>query len=291
MRVRTQAIDRQHPSLSIRKQCQLLGVNRSRLYYKPRTDKPLRDAELLNLIREVWSAHPSLGYRKLCVILSRDYKVNINHKRVLRLMQLGGLQAIYPRPHLSQPDKGVEPFPYLLKGFTIDRADQVWMVDITYLKLGRRFVYLAALIDVHSRYIVGWDLSFELDTQNCLSALEHALKMGTPDIINQDQGSQFTSHLWVETLTRLGIRLSMDGKGRYQDNIYIERFWRTIKYEDFFLHEYNTFGELYKGVSKFIDFYNTFRPHQSLGYQTPHKVYAQVQFDTNSQITECQKEV
>lgn len=188
-------------------------------------------------------------------------------------MQVAGIYAIYPKPNTSKANKEHNVYSYLLRDLSINRINLVWMTDITYLKLNGRFVYLVALIDVYSRYIVGWSLSFELDTDNCLQALENALKLNKPDIVNSDQGSQFTSLAWVEVLIANKIQISMDGVGRYMDNIYIERFWRTIKYEAIYLNEYNNYNELYCGIKNYITFYNTKRPHQSLNYKTPHMIY------------------
>lgn len=228
----------------------------------------------MNLIREIWQPHPFYGYRKITVILQRDYQQRVNHKRVLRLMKQAGIQAIYPKPRLSVKNLQHRIFNYLLAALVIVRANQVWMVDITYLKLGTRFVYLVALIDVFSRYIVGWSLSFMLDTANCLDALDSALKCSKPEIINSDQGCQFTSDAWIIRLTELNITVSMDGKGRCIDNIYIERFWRSIKYEAIYLNEFDTYQKLYEGVCDYIIFYNEQRPHQALGYQTPQSLFS-----------------
>jgi len=255
----------------LRRQCQLLGVNRSVLYYKNRESDD--DIWLINLIREIWLERPFYGYRKIKAVLKMKHDLSINNKRIVRLMRSVGIKALYPKPKLSNRNHEHKIFPYLLRNITVMQANHVWMVDITYLRLKTRFVYLVALIDVHSRYIVGWNLSFELDTENCLHALKLALRNGTAAIINSDQGVQFTSKEWVATLTKLYIRISMDGKGRYRDNIYIERFWRTIKYEAYYLNEYETFKELYLGIKEYIDFYNNERPHQALKYKTPKMIY------------------
>jgi putative transposase len=230
----------------------------------------------MNLIRDIWLAYPFYGYRKITIILRRDYKKEINKKRVLRLMQEAGIQAIYPKPKLSMGNKAHKVYPYLLKDMRITKPNQVWMVDITYLKLNGRFIYLVALIDVYSRYIVGWNLSFDLDTANCLNALEMALKQGKADIVNSDQGTQFTSGDWIDALNDYGIQISMDGKGRCIDNIYIERFWRTIKYEAIFLNDYEDYKALYDGVKNYIKFYLEERPHQALNYRTPKELYFEV---------------
>ncbi len=276
-------IDKSHPKLSTRRQCELLDVNRARMYYSAKINKDT--VWVLNMIREIWLQYPFYGYRKITVILVRDYALNINKKRVLRLMQVAEIQSIYPKPNLSKANKAHKKFPYLLKDLTITHPNQVWMVDITYLKLGSRFVYLVAFIDVCSRYIVGWNLSFELDTENCLNALNRALKVAMPDIVNSDQGCQFTSDEWVNKLEQLQVQISMDGKGRWQDNIYIERFWRTIKYEAIFLNEFSTYEELYIVVKNYIEYYNELRPHQTLGYKTPMDIYLVKKMEEANQET------
>lgn len=240
------------------------------MYYKT-VDKE-DDFDLLNKIREIWSQWPFYGYRKITVVLNRDSKSAINHKRVQRLMHEGNIVALYPKPNLSKKvDTGIRH--YWLKNLCIEQINQVWMVDIMYLKLGKQFVYLVALIDVRSRYIVGWNLAYDLDTENSLDALRMGLKMGVPQIVNSDQGCQYTSVLWLETLRVLGIAVSHDGVGRWADNIYIERFWRSIKYEAIYLNEYDDYKALYIGVSNYIEFYNYERPHQVLKYRTPSMVY------------------
>ena len=267
MELRKGWLDKSHPDLSIRRQCLLLGVNRSMVYYQQVIDSD--DIWLGNRLRELWQAHPFLGYRKLTALLRLEDGLIVNDKRVLRLMRELGIQAIYPKPRLSLRNTAHKIYPYLLKEISIIRSNQVWMVNITYLRLGSRFVYLTAFIDVFSRYIAGWQLSFSLDTQSCVDALDHALKNGQPEIINCDQGCQFTSVLWITTLTGLSIQISMDGKGRWADNVFIERFWRTIKYEAIFLNDFDNYQQLYQGVNEYIEFYNHKRPHQSLDYQRP----------------------
>jgi putative transposase len=262
------------PGLSIRKKCALLSVNRSLLYYVAVDDT--EEVWLANTIRDIWLKHTFYGYRKITVILRADYKLLVNGKRVLRLMRQLNIQAVYPKPQLSRNKLGNKSYKYLLKGLTIIKVNQAWQVDITYLRLCTRFVYLVALIDIYSRYIVGWNLSFGLDAQNCLDALNIALKVGRPEIINSDLGCQFTSEEWTATLLKLNILLSFDGKGRYVDNIYIERFWRTIKYEAVYLNSYNDFTELYVGTNNYIKFYNEERPHQSIGYLRPKDIYKKI---------------
>lgn len=257
--------------LSLRSKCQLLGINRSVLYYKHHSEND--DIDLLNLIRDIWLKHTFYGYRKITAVLKLDYQLEVNRKRVLRLMKIGGIAAVYPKPNLSKNNVQHKVYPYLLNNFLVTKINQVWQIDITYLKLGTRFVYLVALIDVHSRYIVGWSLSFELDTENCLDALYKALKIAIPEIINSDQGCQFTSECWIKFVLDQNIKISMDGKGRCKDNIFIERFWRSIKYEAYYLNEYISFTDLYKGVNDYVEFYNKRRPHQNLGYLRPSDVY------------------
>jgi putative transposase len=234
------------------------------------------DVWLANTIRDIWLKHTFYGYRKITVILRTDYKLLVNGKMVLRLMRQLNIQAVYPKPQLSKNTLGHKNHKYLLKSLTIIKINQAWQVDITYLRLGTRFVYLVALIDIYSRYIVGWSLSFGLDTQSCLDALNIALKAGKPEIINSDLGCQFTSEKWTTVLLELNILISFDGKGRYADNIYIERFWRTIKYEAVYLNSYNDFAELYIGAGGYIKFYNEERPHQSLGYLRPKDIYKKI---------------
>jgi putative transposase len=242
------------------------------LYYKEKEPEE-EDVWLINLIHEIWQSFPFYGYRKIRAVLKLEYGLLVNNKKVLRLMRLVGIKSLYPKPNLSKGKRDHQKYPYLLENVMIKEINHVWMVDITYLKIGTRFVYLVALIDVYSRYIVGWNISFELDTENCLDAFKKALKSGTPAIVNSDQGCQFTSEEWIAELTKFYVRISMDGKGRCKDNIYIERFWRTIKYEAYYLNEYESFEELYSGIKNYINFYNDKRPHQSLEYKTPKMLY------------------
>jgi len=249
-----------------------LEINRSTLYYKANDND--EDVWLLNIIRDIWLRYTFFGYRKITVMIRNEHNIIVNKKRVQRLMQVSGICAVYPKPNTSKANKEHAVYPYLLRNLVIATINHVWMTDITYLKLNGKFVYLVALIDVYSRFIVGWYLSFELDTESCLHALNIAVKTyGKPIIINSDQGCQFTSHTWISMLIDFEINISMDGIGRCIDNIYIERFWRTIKYEAIYLNEYNNYNELYCGARDYINFYNTIRPHQSLGYKTPHAIY------------------
>lgn len=268
---RQRLIDANHAELSLRRQCELLQVNRSAFYYKA-TKIDADDIDLVNEIREIWERYPFYGYRRITKELQfKGHK--INHKRVQRLMQLAGIQAIYPGPNTSRRNKLHAVHPYLLRELEIIRPNQVWMVDITYLRLNGGFMYLVALIDVHSRYIVSWSLSNTMDTGFCLDALKKGLLYAEPEIINSDQGCQFTSEDWVDYLNEWNINISMTGKGRCLDNVYIERFWRNFKREKFYLNEFNKVKELRAAIEEYVEFYNQRRWHQSLKYKTPAEVY------------------
>ncbi|HVV68641.1 MAG TPA: IS3 family transposase [Gammaproteobacteria bacterium] len=255
----------------MRRQCELLNVNRSSVYYECQT-KEINDVDLLNEIRDIWSRYPFYCYRRITQEL-RSYGRIVNRKRIQRLMTEGGIKAIYPGPNTSRRNKQHAVYPYLLKDLTISRPNQAWQMDITYLRMEQGFMYLVALIDVYSRYVVSWSLSNTLETEFCNEALQLALKVGKPEIMNSDQGCQFTSAEWVNALQLAGISISMTGKGRCSDNIYIERFWRSFKQEEFYLNEYKTVGSLKKAISAYIEFYNHKRWHQSLDYKTPAEIY------------------
>ena len=259
-------------ALSIRKQCELLGVNRSGLYYK---EKPpnIEEADLLNMIRDVWLRRSFYGYRRITKEL-KSQGVKVNKKRVQCVMQKSGIHALYPGPNTSKPNKEHAVYPYLLRGLVINKADQVWMTDITYLRTKKGCMYLIALIDVHSRYVVGWCLSNTMEATGCKDALKQALLLERlPGIINSDQGSQYTSDDWISFLKEKNIKISMTGKGRCLDNIYIERFWRSFKYEEFYLNEYDSVIALKKAINSYINFYNHERWHQALYYKRPADVY------------------
>lgn len=266
-------------SLSVKRKCELLYLNRSGLYYEKKLSAS-DDVELINEIRDIYTRWPFFGYRKIRVILaSRGY--NVNHKKVQRLMQLIGIKAIYPKKRSTIRDKSHTVYPYLLNDVDIIRPNQVWQVDITYIKMRTGFVYLVCLIDIYSRRIMGWSISTFLETLACEYALENALLNSKPEIINSDQGCQFTSNSWCNKLTCNGIKISMDGKGRWADNIYVERLWRTIKYELVYLYRFETVDKARKAIENYIVFYNTIRPHQSLGYQVPDEVYREFENVTN----------
>jgi len=247
-----------------------LNIHRSQVYYQ--AQERLEDMCLMNEIHDLWIAHPYYGYRRIREVLVRQGHV-INRKCVHRLMKVMNLTALYPKPKTSLRRREDSVYRYLLSGLKIDRPNQVWSVDITYVPMRHGFVYLVALIDVHSRYIVGWNISISLETESCIIALEKALKQATPDILNSDQGCQFTSDAWIQALLQRGIKISMDGKGRCLDNVFIERFWRSLKQEDVYLKAYETVLDARKNIDAYIDFYNHRRPHQSLNYQTPAEVY------------------
>lgn len=256
-----------HHCLSIRQQTELLAVTRSQVYYKskPRADQTL----LANQIRDIYLQYPMYGYRRVHASL-KDLGIHVNLKCVLRLMRLMNLSAIYPKPKTTIRDKQHQVYPYLLKGLEIVHPHQAWQVDITYLWTPQGFMYLCALIDIFSRYILSWRLSNTLQTHFCLETLEDAIcKYGPPDIMNSDQGCQFTSHSWIQSAASHNIKVSMCGAGRSNDNAYIERFWRTLKYEGVHLENWKTPKELREGIRGFIHWYNTRRPHQALKYQTP----------------------
>ena len=260
----------------------MLGFVRSAIYYKP---KPAAndDAIIMNEMREIYLEHPCYGYRKMQVEL-RKLGFVVNRKKVYRLMRLAGLKAIYPEKKTTVRNLDHTVYPYLLKGLAIDRPDQVWQVDITYIKMRRGFVYLICLIDVYSRRIMGWSLSIFLDTQSCLEALSEALRLYQPEIVNSDQGCQFTSKAWVEALAQGKIKISMDGKGRWADNVYIERLWRTIKYEHVFLRSFDDVQQARDSLGAFIKHYNNQRSHQSLNYHTPSAIHSLKKIPTKQEL-------
>ena len=267
-----QHITKQHPSLSIVRQCTLLSLNRSSLYYKP--SSPATDTvTLMNELRDLHERYPMYGYRKAHALLHR-HGWRVNMKLVYRLWVKMGFSALYTKKRTTVAAKGRQKYPYLLNDLAITHANHVWQTDITYIKLAGGYVYLIALIDVYSRYVLGWTLSNSMDTGFCLRAFDMATELEVyPEIINTDQGSQFTSDDWLYALRNCSISVSMTGKGRCIDNIYIERFWRTVKYEEVYLKSYDTIAEAKVAIKSFIDFYNHERPHQSLGYRTPADYY------------------
>ncbi len=265
-----------HPWLSIERQCELVGLSRSSYYYQPASESAV-NLQLMALIDAQYMQTPFFGSRRMVVILERDYKYTVNRKRVQRLMRQMGIEAIYPKPKTSQPVKGHKIYPYLLRNLTIDHANQAWCADITYIPMPTGFMYLVAVMDWYSRYVLSWRLSNTMDTSFCLAALDDALQQGKPAIFNTDQGAQFTSHDFTTVLADAGVAISMDGRGRYLDNIFIAPrgypLWRTVKYEDIYLWRYDSVPELERGLHRYFDFYNTVRPHQALGNATPEACY------------------
>lgn len=264
-------IDKNHSLISLKRQAELLGLSRASLYYQPKPEDP-ETLKVLSRIDEIFTKCPFYGSRKIKAQLKRE-GWKINRKKVKRLMGILGIEAIYPKPNLSLNGKAHPVFPYLLKGLEITRPNQVWGIDITYIRLNGGFVYLVAVMDWYSRFVVSWDVSLSLDTQFVLDCLNKAFLMGIPEIINSDQGVQFTSEEYINLVTGKGIQVSMDHRGRCFDNIFTERLWRNVKYEEVYLKEYASPKEAIKNLNEYFDFYDYDRPHQSLGDQTPAEVY------------------
>ena len=271
MERRRAVVDREHPSLSVVRQCKLLYISRSGLYYQPKGISE-EDLTLMKLIDRQYLATPFYGARKIAVWLKSQGR-QVNRKRVRRLMRLMGIKAIYRRPRTSTPAPGHKIYPYLLGGMEITRPDQVWAADITYIPMARGFLYLVVIMDWYSRYVLSWRLSNTLEAGFCVDALEEALRKGRPDICNTDQGAQFTSEAFTGLLEQHRIRISMDGKGSYNDNLFIERLWRTVKYEEVYLKAYQDGRDARTSLGDYFRFYNTERPHQALGYRTPAEVF------------------
>lgn len=261
-----------NPRLSVRRQCELLGLNRSSYYLEPAGESP-ENLALMRLIDRVYTDSPFLGSRKMAPEVGKILGRPVNRKRVRRLMRLMGIEAIYPRPRLSERAPGHKVYPYLLRGVSIERVDQVWSTDVTYVPMPTGFVYLAAVIDWHSRYVLRWRLSNTLDGSFCLDMLAEALEEGRPEVFNTDQGTQFTAGAFTATLERAGVKVSMDGRGRCLDNVFVERLWRSVKYENVYIRGYESVSELDRGLAEYFEFYNRRRPHQSLDYRTPEEVY------------------
>ena len=260
-----------HPTLSVRRQCELLDLNRASLYYQAATETT-ENLRLMRLIDGQYLRTPFYGSRRMAAWLAREGEA-VNRKRVQRLMGVMGLEAIHPRPRTTVPDPDHKVYPYLLRGVAIERIDQVWSSDITYLPLERGFMYLTVVMDWHSRYVLSWRLSNTLDGRFCQESLEEALRGRKPEIFNTDQGVQYTARAFTGRLESAGVAVSMDGRGRALDNIFVERLWRSLKYEEVYLKGYGGVAELEAGVSAWLRFYNHERPHQSLSYRTPAEVY------------------
>lgn len=264
-------IEPQHPTLSLSRQCEVVGLARSTFYYQP-AQESAENLLLMRLIDEQYLRTPFYGYLKMTAHLGQlGYLVN--KKRVYRLMRLMGIQAVYPRPRTTLAAPGHKVYPYLLRGLAITRPNQVWSADVTYVPMPVGFMYLVVVLDWFSRYVLAWQLSNTLDAAFCLLALRQALALAQPDIFNTDQGAQFTTPRFTGCLEAAGVRVSMDGRGRALDNVFIERLWRTVKYEELYLKEYATVPELTAGLARYFDFYNTVRPHQALAYRVPTQVH------------------
>jgi len=265
-------IDLAENPLSVRRQCELLGLNRSSLYYHP-VSVPAEELWLMRQIDELYMMHPYYGSRRMTVVLNAQHQQHWNRKRIQRLMRQMGIQGLAPGPATSQRHPEHKIYPYLLRGMTMDRVNQVWSTDITFIPMAKGFMYLVAIMDWYSRYVLSWSLSNTQDVLFCLEALEQALDAHQPEIFNTDQGAQFTSQAFTQRLLDQNIRISMDGRGRALDNVFIERLWRSLKYENIYLNDYASVAELRAGLTRYFHFYNHERPHQSLRYQTPAAVY------------------
>jgi len=265
-------VDREMSEISIRRQCQLLGLNRSNLYYESVGETEYQGV-LLRRVDEIYTRYPFYGSRRIREVLRME-GYQVNRKRIQGLMADLGLEAIYPGPNLSKARHEHKKYPYLLRGLSIVRPNQVWSADVTYIRMRKGFLYLVAVIDWFSRYVLSWDLSNSLDAEFCVNALREALaRHGNPEIFNSDQGVQFTSEAHTGVLLREGIAISMDGRGRALDNVFIERLWRSVKYEEVYLKDYADGREARLGLENYFGFYNTERPHQGLNYVTPASMY------------------
>lgn len=268
---RRACIEPSHPRISVVRQCQLLGIARSSLYRTPVGETP-ENLSLMHLIDQTYTMYPFFGSRQMCRYL-QTLGLAVNRKRIQRLMRLMRLEAIYPQPRLSQPDAEHRKYPYLLRDLAIVRPDQIWGTDITYLRLTDGFAYLVAYIDWYSRFVLSFEVSSTLDYQFCLSAFHAALQMGIAEIHNSDQGVQFTCRAYTDAVLQAGIQISMDGKGRALDNVFTERLWRTVKYENIYISDYRSPREASLGLKEYFRFYNYERPHSSLNGKTPSEIY------------------
>jgi putative transposase len=265
-------VDRIHADISVRRQCELLGVNRAGLYYQP-VGESEENLLLMRLLDEQYTRAPFYGSRRMREWLATQ-GFEVNRKRVSRLMVVMGIEAVYPKPRLSQPGEGHKIYPYLLRGTEVKSVNQVWSTDITYIRMARGFAYLVAVMDWFSRFVLSWSLSLTLELDFCVEALKRALRRGRPNIFNSDQGSQFTSEKFTGELEAREIAISMDGRGRCMDNIFIERLWRSLKYEEVYLKDYASVTEAKDSIARYFHFYNHQRLHQSLDYRTPAAIYS-----------------
>jgi putative transposase len=270
---RRHCIEPAHPQLSVSRQCELIGLPRASYYRQRMEVQAEQNQVLMRLIDEEYTRHPFYGSRQMRNHLRR-LGHSVNRKRVQRLMRLMGLVSVAPKPNTSQPAPEHKVYPYLLRGLAIERPNHVWCTDLTYIRLAHGFVYLTAVMDWQSRYVLSWEVSVTMEESACVSALESALRRHPkPEIFNSDQGSQFTGQAFIKVLKRHAIQISMDGKGRATDNIMIERLWRSVKYEEIYLKEYRNVHELVQALKKYFEFYNHERPHQSFDGQTPAEMY------------------
>jgi len=281
---RAELVEKNHPKLSVRTQCELLEVPRSSLDYRP-VGESEEDRELMRLMDEIYLIDPCIGTRRLVKVLERDHGRKVNRKRLRRLRREMGLETIWCRPrNTSAPDKAHRKYPYLLGSLEVKRPEQAWCADITYVPMSRGHAYLCVVMDWYSRKVLGWRLSNTMEVGLCLDALAMAVRQAgrLPEVFNTDQGSQFTSQEWTGELTRLGIAISMDGKGRWMDNVFIERLWRSVKHEDIYLREYASLPALEAGLEAWFERYNAWRPHEALGNRTPSEVHtaAETSVDT-----------
>lgn len=266
-------IEKNNQKISVRRQCQLLGLNRSSFYHESQSEKE-ENLLLMRLLDEQYTRTPFYGVERMTAWL-REEGYQVNQKRVRRLLRKMGLLAVYPKPDLSKPARREAKYPYLLEGVSIERVNQVWSTDITYIRLFSGFIYLVAIMDWYSRYVLAWEISVTLESEFCLSALDRALIKAVPEIFNSDQGAQFTSTAFVSMLLNQKIQISWDGRGRALDNIFVERLWRSLKYEEVYLKDYRNVSEAITGLGNYFQFYNRERLHQSLNYKTPESVYRQ----------------
>ena len=280
---RAELVEKNHPRLSIREQCKILTVARSTLSYQAVKESP-EDERIMRIMDRLYLEDPCMGSRRLVTLLKRDHGIEANRKRIMRLRRKMGIETIWCKPRrTSIPDNGHRKYPYLLGERVVKRADEAWCADITYVPMAHGHAYLCAVMDWHSRKVLGWAISNTMDSRLTQKALAEAVAQSKalPEIFNTDQGSQFTSPEWTGRLESLGIAVSMDGKGRWRDNVLIERLWRSVKYEDIYLRDYATVAELEAGVRRWITRYNTWRPHQALDNQTPASVYETARYSTD----------
>lgn len=275
-RERAELVEKNHPRLSQRTQCQLLEVPRSSLHYQ-KVPESAEDLHIMKWMDEIYLEDPCVGTRRLVEVLWRDHQRRVNRKRIQRLRRKMGLETIWCRPRrTSTPEKSHRKYPYLLRGLEVNRPNQVWCADITYVRMPRGHAYLCAVMDWYSRKVLGWCVSNTMDAALCLGALWDAVAGNggrLPEIFNTDQGSQFTSEAWIVEVEKLGVKVSMDGRGRWMDNVFIERLWRSVKYEEIYLREHATLPELVVGLDRWFLRYNGWRPHQALGNRTPNQVH------------------